>query len=81
MYTKIPAISGNLLIELLKGDGWEEGRRTKHGISMTKFITDRTRVTIIPTVNSPLPDGTLSAILGPKQTGIGKSGLRRILNS
>ncbi len=80
MYTVIPAISGKQLIKLLKKDGWVEGRRTKHGIALTKPIGGRTKVTIIPDTRVPLPGGTLQAILGTKQTGIGKKGLLELLN-
>lgn len=80
MYTVVPAISGKQLIRLLKKDGWVEGRRTKHGIALTKPIGERTKVTIIPDTRAPLPEGTLQAILGTKQTGIGKRGLLELLN-
>ena len=80
MYTKVPAITGKQLIRLLKKDGWTEGGRTRHGISLTKHISGRTKVTVIPDTNASLPNGTLSAILGIKQTGIGKGGLLKLLN-
>jgi predicted RNA binding protein YcfA (HicA-like mRNA interferase family) len=80
MYTNIPALSGKQLIRLLQKDGWIVGRKTTHGITLTKFIIDRTRVTFIPNKSSSLPDGTLSAILGTKQTGIGKAGLLELLS-
>ena len=80
MYTVVPAISGKQLIKLLKEDGWVGGRRTKHGIALTKPIGERTKVTIIPDTRSPLLIGTLQAILGTKQTGIGKRGLLELLN-
>jgi len=38
------------------------------------------KVTIIPKSKASLPKGTLMAILGPKQTGIGSKGLLKILN-
>ena len=79
-YTDIPALSGKKLISLLKDDGWEEKRRVTHGISMAKHIEGRTRVTVIPTKGSSLPKGTLMAILGDKQTGLGKQGLLDLLN-
>ena len=80
MYTVIPAISGIQLIKLLEKDGWVKGRRTRHGIALTKFIGERTKVTVIPDTRAPLPEGTLRAILGTKQTGIGKRGLLELLN-
>lgn len=80
MYTAIPAITGKQLINLLKKDRWEGGRRAAHGISLTKRIGQRTRVTVVPHTRASLPRGTLQAILGPKQTGIGRRGLLELLN-
>jgi predicted RNA binding protein YcfA (HicA-like mRNA interferase family) len=77
--TKLPAISGIELIRLLKKDDWQEGRRARHGITMTKRFDNKTRVTLIPTKGSSLPRGTLSAILGDKQTGLGKNGLLKLI--
>ena len=79
-YQKIPALTGNALIRLLKKEGWVEHRRTQHGFALIKKIGDRTKVTIIPKTKSSLPKGTLMAILGPKQTGLGTKGLLKILN-
>ncbi len=79
-YTKLPAISGKQLIKLLVKDDWIiEGRRT-HGVALSKHFDDRTRVTIIPDTYAPLDDGTLGAILGLKQTCIGKAGLLDLVN-
>jgi predicted RNA binding protein YcfA (HicA-like mRNA interferase family) len=76
----LPAITGRQLIRLLKLDAWEEGRRMNHGRSLHKMFPDgRTRVTIVPDKQSPLPTGTLAAILGPKQTGIGRDGLAALV--
>jgi len=80
MYTAIPAITGKQLINLLKKGGWEEGRRVTHGISLTKHIGQRTRVTVVPDTRASLPRGTLQAILSTKQTGIRKRGLLELLN-
>ena len=79
-YQKIPALSGIELIKLLRKEGWIEHRQTNHGIALTKKIYDRTKVTIIPKSKTSLPKGTLMAILGPKQTGIGAKGLLELLN-
>jgi predicted RNA binding protein YcfA (HicA-like mRNA interferase family) len=76
---KLPALSGKQLIRLLKKDGWQKGRQATHGRTMTKHIGDKTRVTFIPAKGSSLPEGTLNAILGDKQTGIGKDGLLELL--
>ena len=76
---KLPALSGTKLITLLKSDGWvEHGHRT-HGLALIKRIGKRTKVTIIPNTSASLPIGTLMAILGPKQTRIGKEGLSKLI--
>jgi predicted RNA binding protein YcfA (HicA-like mRNA interferase family) len=79
-YTRLPPITGKKLIKLLQKDGWIEHRRTRHGISMIKKISGSTRVTVIQDTSATLPDGTLSDILGQKQTGIGKKGLLDLAN-
>jgi len=79
-YQKIPALNGLELIKLLKRDRWIEHRQTTHGIALTKRVGDRTRVTIVPKTRAALPTGTLMAILGEKQTGLGRSGLLELLN-
>jgi len=78
-YTSLPAITGKELIGILKRDGWQVGRKATHGISLTKYIGDRTRVTVIPDTRASLDRGTLMAILGNKQTGLGRKGLLRLL--
>jgi predicted RNA binding protein YcfA (HicA-like mRNA interferase family) len=79
-YTQLPSISGKKLIKLLQKAGWIIHGRTRHGVALRKHIADRTRVTIVPDTNAPLDDGTLSAILGFKQTNIGKKGLLDLVN-
>jgi predicted RNA binding protein YcfA (HicA-like mRNA interferase family) len=79
-YTEIPAITGFQLIRLLEKDGWKQGRFSTHGRTISKKYPDKTRVTVIPEKRAPLIDFTLSLILGPKQTGIGKRGLLELLN-
>lgn len=80
MYTKAPALTGKQLIKLLKKDGWVVGRKAQHGVSLTKSIGNRTKVTFIPDTRASLDSGTLGAILGVKQTGLGKRGLLELLN-
>jgi len=82
LYNSIPPISGDQLIALLKLDGWASGRKTRHGISLTKYLEaeKRTLVTFVPSDNKPLPTGTLHDILGMKQTRVGSSGLIDLLN-
>lgn len=75
----LPAITGNQVIKLLKKDGWAEGKRGKHGLTLTKKFGDRTRVTTVPTKDDSLPIGTLSHILGTQQTQIGKDGLKDLI--
>jgi len=75
----LPAISGKQLIKLLTSDGWVEGRKAKHGIALTKRYDNTTRVTVVPTKRASLPEGTLRAILGPKQTQLGSRGLERLI--
>ena len=79
-YTKVPAISGKKLIKLLQKDGWEIKRRARHGVALAKTTSDRTRVTVIPDTYASLDEGTLAAILGPKQTTMRKKGLLDLFN-
>lgn len=75
-----PPVTGRQLIRLLKLDGWEEGRRVNHGRSLHKVFPDgTTRVTVVPDKRSPLPTGTQAAILGPKQTCLGRHGLAALI--
>ena len=76
---KIRTITGRQLIKILKKDGWEIKRKSRHGIALAKKIGDRTRVTIVPDTTVTLPQGTLNAILGPKQTCLGRQGLQRLI--
>lgn len=77
----IPAVTGNQLIKLLKKDGWEETGRNSHVVKLRKKFPDRTRVTIVQPINAPLADGTLSQILGVKQTAITKAGLKTLIET
>ncbi len=79
-YTKLPAISGKKLIKLLQKDGWIVKRQAQHGVALAKAISDRTKVTVVPNSVEPLDEGTLLAILGSKQTSIGKKGLLDLVN-
>lgn len=76
----LPAISGKDLIKLLKKDGWIEGRQNSHIVTLRKtFPNGKTRITVIQPISASLKPGTLSAILGDKQTGIGRDGLRELI--
>lgn len=79
-HTKLPAISGKQLIKLLAKDGWIVQRKANHGVSLSKAFKDRTRVTVIPDTRASLDDGTLAAILSPKQTNVTKAGLLMLVN-
>ena len=76
---KLPALSGLELISILKSNGWTEHGHRTHGLALIKQIDKRTKVIIIPNTSASLPIGTLMAILGPKQTGLGKKGLLNLL--
>jgi len=75
----LPAVSGKQLIKLLASDDWVEGRKARHGTALTKKYGDTTRVTVVPNKKASLPEGTLRAILGPKQTRLGSKGFERLI--
>ena len=75
----LPAITGVALIKLLKANGWAPGREGLHGLALTKTISGECRITTVKKTKKSLPQGTLSAILGPRQTGIGRAGLKKLL--
>lgn len=79
MSANLPAITGKQLIRLLISDGWEEKRRARHGVALSKTIGGRTRVTVVPDTRASLPQGTLGNILCPLQTGLGRKGLSYLL--
>lgn len=80
-YTKLPTLTGKQLIRLLQNDGWIPHRRTRHGIALIKTFNDgRKRTTILQDTRAIIPEGTLSDILGLKQTGVGKKGLLELVN-
>lgn len=73
------SISGKKLINLAVKGGWVIKRRARHGVALAKKYGDRTRVTVVPDTRAPLDEGTLAAIIGPKQMGIGKKGLAGLI--
>ena len=76
----LPAITGPELAKLIEGDGWVYQRESTHGWSYTKTVAAQVMITTIPRKkNRSLPSGVLSAILGPKQTNLGRQGLLRLL--
>lgn len=75
----LPAITGKQLIKLLEKDGWTIKKRATHGIGMNKQIQGETKNALIPDKRESLKRGVLMAILGPKQTNIGRDGLLRLI--
>lgn len=76
----IPSLTGEELVLLLQRDGWELVERKTHGQYLRKLYDGKYRYTTVPTKGGALPDGTLGAILGPKQTSIGKAGLKKLID-
>jgi len=81
MSPELPSISGRELIRLLEQDGWENKRYANHGKSLAKYFprANRIKVTVVPYSTRDLPQGTLSAILSTKQTGLLRRGLLRLI--
>lgn len=72
--------TGRQLIRLLQKDGFEIARSARHGLSMRKRLAEgRTIVTVVPNTGEVLPRGTLMAILGPKQTRLGRKRLAELI--
>ncbi|MDA0987661.1 MAG: hypothetical protein O2783_00695 [Chloroflexi bacterium] len=76
---ELPALTGKQLLKMLLADGWEIKRRVPHGVFLKKRFSNTTRLTTVKDTRSYIPNGTLGAILGPQQTGIGKPGLRALI--
>lgn len=74
-------ISGRYLMCLRELDGWIRDHRANHGILFYKEFPGerRARFTVIPDKLAPLPDTMLGRILSVKQTGIGRTGLQRLI--
>ena len=74
-------ISGRGLADLLRKDGWNEGRRTRHGILFRKQFPSEpaARYTVIPDKADDLNPKTLGAILSVSQTGLGSGGLQELI--
>ncbi|HZT05703.1 MAG TPA: hypothetical protein VFC51_01620 [Chloroflexota bacterium] len=79
MADELPALTGSQLIRLLTLDGWEEQRRSRHGVALGKAIGGRRRVAVVPTKTGSMHPNTLARLLGPKQTGVGRAGLVRLI--
>jgi len=74
----LPAISGFELMALLEKAGWRFLRKSNHGNAYTKTFADGPRVVNVQRTSKSIPPGTLSAIL--RQTGLGRKGLKRLLD-
>jgi predicted RNA binding protein YcfA (HicA-like mRNA interferase family) len=72
MAADLPAINPKDLIKILEIEGWQIKRRANHGLAMAKYFDGKNHITIIPTKDKSMPKGTLMAILGMKQTQIGR---------
>lgn len=75
------SITGKQLITLLQEDGWTLSRRSRHGAFLFKRFPGESspRFTTVPDKSDLLPDGTLGAILGIRQTRLGKDGLQKLI--
>ncbi|MBM3933944.1 MAG: addiction module toxin, HicA family [SAR202 cluster bacterium] len=74
-------VTGKQMIRILEKDGWTRGGQRTHGIFFHKRYPGESlpRTVIVPDKNSVLPTGTLGAILGVKQTKLGKDGLEEVI--
>ena len=80
MVQALPSITGMQLIRLLKRGGFVERRKARHGLALSKRLPDEsTVVTVVPQTLAALPSATLHAILGPKQTKLGRQGLLALI--
>ena len=77
----IPALSGIQLIELFLLAGWQERGIVRHGVFLVKYDCDiqRERWVTIPRKRKSLPKNTLHCILSVKQSGLGRTGLQRLI--
>lgn len=74
------AVTGKALIKLLLADeGYTIWRVNTHGTILGKWVDGRMYRTTIKDNREDIPPGTLAAILGPKQTGLGRAWLERKL--
>ena len=76
---ELPSLSSRELINLLRYDGWEEGRNTRHGVALKKPVEGEIRSTIVPYNRKSLGKKALHQILGSKQTGLGRQGLLELI--
>lgn len=82
MTEALPSLTPLQLLRLLEKDGWTIKRnRTREGAFVEKRFPDGGyRSTIVSTKHRrAIAGGTLHAILGPRQTAIGREGLRALI--
>ena len=74
-------ITGKELMRLLTLDNWTQGGRRNHGVFFSKVSPGERfpRKTVVPDKSDDLPKGTLGAILGVKETGLGEKGLQDLI--
>ena len=69
-------VTGKQINKFLMQDGWERKRRTRHGWQMRgSDAAGRKRLAIVPNTREVLKPGTISAILGPDQSNLGREWL------
>lgn len=66
---------------MLEMDGWQRRGRATHGVFLYMQFPGEPfpRTTVIPDKADDLPEGTLGAILSVKQTGLGRAGLKALM--
>lgn len=75
-----PAIRGRQILRLLVADGWKVVRSAPHRKWLEKKFPDGTRFTTVKDSRAEIPNKTLNQILSLRQTGLGKRGLRRLID-
>lgn len=75
----IPSITGKQLIRLLKADEWAEGRKTNHGISLSKVVNGERKTVTVPNKKRSMVPNTLHRLIGPLQADIGRDRLGELI--
>src|SRR5262249_25769674 len=79
--TAVPPLTGKQLLRLLRHDGWAAAGKAPYGarrIALTKKVGQRTMIAVLAAKRDVIPETALTAILGPKQSGLGKPGLAKL---
>ena len=79
MQRQLPAITGRQLVRLLKLDGWVEVRNAQHGVWLSKQTRSGQLFTTVKNTREAIPTRVLGQFLGPKQTGLTRAGLGRLV--